>query len=335
MTEKIAFLSSGPYGISPDMRIIQNQLSLKNADYDFTYFAKNTSNVTPEDAKAVRDLKVNFCAKAENIICIDASLPVRNMFEGSHHSRIFITSQYDYIFKHLMNKSEEKKNNLTNFTHIIYTSPIAKKSIENTFTTDGAECIECPSPLAEDICCEKSINSILKKLIHIYPQIEGKKILSVIRTGSKFSPDELDKLDIGEFMKKLSNEYIIITNAEELIQKAHSSADCQKARILYINSMISASDLLYISNAVITNSSHLASAFAVKRLPLYHIDYCDNHFVNYMNSRKLISFPNKAGEIAKQISAGTFDTSICKELSYPIGKRSTEIIHELIKNKTL
>ncbi len=331
MANKIAFLSSGPYGISPDIRVIQNHLSSANKDYDFTYFSKNASMPTPDESKTMRELKVDFCAEAENIICIDPSLPVRDMFGSSPYSRILITAQYDYIFKNLMNTSEEKKNSLVNFTHIIYTSPIAKKAIEGSYNTEGAESIECSSPLAEDICCEKSINAVMKKLTYIYPQIGRKKILSVIRTGSKFDENALDEFDLSEFLSNLSDDYIVITNAEEVFRKTHCTKDFQKERILYINSMISASDLLYISNAVITNSSHLAGTFAVKRLPLYHIDYCKNHFVDYMQSISALSFPNNADEIAEQITKGSFDTSICKELSYPIGKHSADIINELIK----
>lgn len=331
MANKIAFLSFSSYGITPDMRIIKNHLSSANVNYDFTYFSKTTSMPTIEETKAMREQKANFCSKAENIICIGPSLPVRDMFQSSPYSRIFITAQYDYIFRNLINPAEEKRNNLVNFTHILYTSPIAKKSIEGSFITEGAESIECCSPLAEDICCEKSINAVLKKLTHIYPQIRNKKILSVIRTGSKFDDKALDEFDLSELLDNLSEEYIVITNAEEIFKRAHCIANFQKERILYINSMISASDLLYISSALITNSSHLMSTFAVKRLPLYPIDYCQNHFVDYMRSNSALSFPSNASEIAEQISKGTFDTSICRELSYSISKRSTDIINELVK----
>lgn len=331
MANKIAFLSFKSYGITPDMRVIKNHLSSVNADYDFTFFSKTTSMPTIEETKAMREQKAAFCSKAENIICIGASLPVRNMFQSSPYSRILITAQYDYIFRNLINPAEEKKNSLVNFTHILYTSPIAKKSIEGTFITEGAECIECCSPLAEDICCEKSINTVLKKLTHIYPQIRNKKILSIIRTGSKFDDNALDKFDLGEFLDNLSEDYMVITNAEELFKKAHCIADSQKERILYINSMIAASDLLYISNAIIANSSHIMSTFAVKRLPLYPIEYCKNYFVDYMRSNSAVSFPSNANEIAEQISKGTFDTSICRQLSFSISKRPTDIINELIK----
>ena len=331
MAYKISFLSSGPYGISPDMRIIKNNLLSANPDCDFRFFSKNTSSQNPDEAKAMRNLKVNFCTDSENIICIDPSLPVRNMFDCKPYSRILITVPYDYIFKNLINKPQDKKNSLTNFTHIIYTSPIAKKAVEGAFSTEGTEFTECVSPLAEDICCKKSINQTAKKLTRIYPQIEGKKILSIVRTGSKFNAHTANEFDLGAFMDCLNEEYIIITNADEILKKAHSIKNPQKERILYISTMTSASDLLYISDALITNSSHLVCTFAVKRQPLYHIDYCENHFIDYMNSISSLSFPNQSCEISQQISEGTFDPSVCEELSYPNESHSADIINKLIR----
>lgn len=328
MAKKLAILSPSTKGISADLRLIKNQLSKSIDDIEFSYFTNNENLDSKEESKVIRMIKVDFCEKAENILCIDATLPVRDMFEGKDYNRILIPICYDYLFKRLY--EDEKKNTISNYTHILYTSPLAKQIIESKYCTDGIEAIDgyC-SPLSFDICNKESQRAVLDRLTRFYPSIADKKIVSIVKTGN--CKASFDSFDLSSFLNELPSDSAVLTNVNEILPMAHYLNDEEKDRFYFLDTIMAPQDYLYISNAVITNNSYLACSFATKEMPIYSLEYNNNFFEKYMADNTNYIFPRDYINIAEEISKGSFDTSICKLFSNPADKCVNEILPSLIK----
>lgn len=333
MAKNIAFLSPTSKGISADLRIIKEYF-FKISDASFSFFTANENLESKEDSKAVKLKKVDFCKKAENIVCAEASLPIRNMFENSNYSRVFIPAPYDYLFKRLLTDADEKRNSLSNFTHIFYPSPLAKLAIEKHYSLNAIEIIDgYASPLAYDICKKDKQEEILKKIESIYPGAKGKKIISIFQNGKAdgVCEEAIKGFNLGDFLDKLSDDCALFTNMTELLDKTHYLSESQRAKFYYFDLLLPPSQLLYVTDVLITNSSYLACSFAAKRLPIYALQYSESYFEQYMAKESDLTFPSDAEKIANQIASNTFDSNICKLLSYPADKSIFEKLNEILK----
>lgn len=333
MAKHISFLCPSSKGLSADLRLIKEHF-FNNTDTEFCFFTANENLDIKEEAKAVKLKKVDFCENAKNIICAEISLPVRDMFGESEYSRVFIPGQYDYLFKRAITEVDEKRNTLSNFTNIIYPSPIVKSAIEKHYDLEGITAMDgYASPLAFDICQENKRNEIYNKVVRIYPNIAGKKIISILKNGklSKECENALINFDLCQFLDQLSDDYIVLTNLTELLDKAHYLSDSQKSKFYFFDLLIPPSQLLYITDIAITNSSYLACTFASKRQPIYMLEYANSCFEQYMSIEKRKTFPNDSTEIAKEIINGGFDNSICETLSYPADNNIMNAIESVLK----
>lgn len=342
----ITFLSSRKRGMTQDLSLIKSDLTTHIKDVSFRYFVSNEVSDNYMIKQGVNNAKSDFCQTLTHAICIDGSLPGTLSPSAKDGSRILFAIPYDYQFKNKLSVEKGKMLSLlktfSGFTHIFAGSPFTATVLREAYDLKYTELIDhlC-TPLAWDVNQPARQEAVRKKFTYFYPGSQNKKIISLLTAGKfeDLEPTPFDSFDLEAFLSQLGPDWFLFTNNLTLLEKASTLSSDYTASFGYLDHVLPLQDLLYVSDAMITNNSMLASCFASKRKPLYCTCYKENAFEKYVKSFFPAAFLKDTDSLLKLVSdrqtlENIADTSqnFCEALSYAPDCNPCEVLRGLLQH---
>lgn len=284
----ISFLSSRGAGLNSDMKLVQEKIALEfpNGEYSFRYFLRKEMTENPMVRQGLIDAKKEFCQSIENAICTDTSLNVACR-EGQYN-RVLLAVAYDYQFKSALRvKNNDIKNKLKtfrHFTHIITGSPFVDGLLKDAYNMEGITAIQgVPTPFIWELNQPTNQEQMRKSLEFYFPQMKGKKVFAIILyDDNKQRKNFVSKVDIKALIKKLGDDWFVLTNQEEIMEDASHLDMKYHDRFGYVSRILPGQDVLYVADALVTNYGRFASSFASRKKPLFCAKMKENYFEKYM-----------------------------------------------------
>lgn len=337
----ISFLSTRGRKMNIDLKIVQDYLASALPDVTFKYYFKNNATKVPAVNQQLGNARVSFCEDAKNLLCMDASIPIRMAPATSEEKRLLTLAPYDYLFKEYLkyreNPESEHKKTFIQCTHIIPGAPFFSKFLKDFYVLDNTVLLDdlC-LPFSWDIMQEPQKAKFRNNFEYFYPQAKGKKILSVITVNQK-ATDEMNDLfsdfDLTKLLDQLKNDWFLITNNVNLLEMAASLSFEYADRFGYMKDRFNVNNLLYFSDILVTNSSKHACAFASVKKPVYYLNYGSKYFGTYIKQFYPDLYLNTAGELMKinyeKPLLSDEQQKFCQDFSYHTTKNPLEEIRNI------
>ena len=95
-----------------------------------------------------------------------------------------------------------------------------KKYLEKCYDAENQKVItNVTLPLGQDICHEEKQKRILKDLQFYYPEMKGKKILTIITVGAFREEEEAFEIrKLKDVLDKLKNNWFLLTNNRNILE---------------------------------------------------------------------------------------------------------------------
>lgn len=313
----ITFISSNGKGMTKNLNLLRQ--SFQDKSYNFEYYLKNIKKsksvellraydtltkakivipsfdvqqeYNPLSEKQMYSDRAKIAKQAENIVCCDCSLPKKeNFFVGTNIGRTLILEPYNYFFSSVLEQALSQSvcpnQNFSNFSRIVSYTPFLNDIAQKACIAENVEyCCDAKIPFAESLCNANDKQTIRKRAEKIFPQIAGKKVVSVLTTGDKQkgTGTKFFDLDVLKLCRELPDDWIIVTN-NTLISDMTARLDMSFANkfvSVSASSMLFA-DILYFSEIVLTDSPAYSCAFASTKKPFYFVNYDDSPFTEFV-----------------------------------------------------
>jgi len=338
----ITFLSSKGRGLNADLSLLHGFLSDSDEwkEYSCRFFLKSERTKNPVVNAGIQKAKKAFSKDAVHAICIDNSLTGK--IKEDEGIRILYSVPYDYQFKNYLAAKKKKSNYRTfqSFTHIVPGSPFSEELLERAYDTDG-KTIESgvAHPLAWDVCKQASCEEAREKLEFYFPNIKGKKILSLIITGEEKEQEKFfESFSVDDFMKKLGLDWVVLTTSE-VMRDCSFSYTGKKEAFGYINHIVPPSVLVYVADVLVTNEGRFATAYAGKGKPIYCPKIKKNYFEKFMDA----DYPELVLSKASQMMTIDFDKEelteaqnrYCSQFWYSDAKEPYSVLQNIRENDAL
>ena len=112
----ISFVSTRGRDLNSDLQIVKDDLMTALPDMEFQYYLNKTATKIPLINTKMEDARRTFCSEAQNIICMDPSIPIKIPSASENETRLLLASPFDYQFnifmKYLENPKQKKKQTL-------------------------------------------------------------------------------------------------------------------------------------------------------------------------------------------------------------------------------
>lgn len=289
MKDKVSFIGSKGRGLNPDLEVLKNYIK-ENSNLAIEKSFSNENSINAMVALASKVGKENYCKVAEDLVCIDGSLPAKKSLVNPEGKKIYLATPYDFLIKAL-NRGDTNKKTLQNFTHIMVNSPLEKRIIDNVYKTKGAEIIDgYTSPLAYDVYKQTNIEEKREKLEAYYPMSKGKKILAILISG-RFDDDEENPhkdLDWKALADNIPDDWFVVVNSEKFMENAVYLGPEYNEKVGFMRQMLDFRKVLYLADALVTNTYMFATCFAAVRKPVFTIFHKGNGYEKYIKAK----YPN-------------------------------------------
>lgn len=73
----ISFVSTRGRDLNSDLQIVKDDLMTALPDMEFQYYLNKTATKIPLINTKMEDARRTFCSEAQNIICMDPSIPIK------------------------------------------------------------------------------------------------------------------------------------------------------------------------------------------------------------------------------------------------------------------
>lgn len=287
--KKVSFIGSKGRGLNPDLEILKNHIE-EISDLEIEKYFANENSINEMVGLGSKIGKENYCKVAEDLVCIDGSLPAKKSLINPEGKKILIATPYDFLIKAL-NRGDRNKKTFQNFTHIMVNSPLEKRIIDEVYKTKGIEVIDgYTSPLAYDVYSQTNIEEKREKLETYYPKSKGKKILAILLSG-KFDDDDdnpHENLDWKRLADNIPDGWFVVVNSEKIIENAVHLGPEYNEKIGFMRQMLDYRKVLYLADALVTNTYMFATCMAAVRKPVFTIFHKDNGYEKYIKTK----YPN-------------------------------------------
>ena len=284
----LSFYSVRKRGVTMDVQLVKDYLDQTMDDLEFRFFTKNEINENPKITQMIRLSRKDFSKRTGHALCIDESVPRSFPLKDPNFCRLYLAEPFDFLFKNYLSK-EAKHHNKKTFsacTHIFAGVPLIRKIVDSNYDTDGLTVIDNVClPKTWDILHSRRRDQIRKNMEYYFPQMKEKKILSVLLTGKQRNP-EGDILFPGESLKsladKLDEDVFILYNSLDISRTLHGLSGEYRDRMGYMGCYMTDSQLVYITDILVTNTGNHAVDFAGTGKPVYCYNLKENGFSSYM-----------------------------------------------------
>lgn len=343
----VSFVSTKGRALNLDLQVIKNHLNSDLPDVEFKYYLNKATTKLPAINKTIDEGKKIFCAEASNLICMDASIPVKIPTATDGQKRLLVATPYDYQFSAFFkysNSTLKKKKTFIRCTDVIPGSPFTSKLLKTCYEWDDSVTFwdNIPHPVSWDILQAEKQTSARKRIEFYYPQIKGKKILSLMlydEPQNKSDDIEIQNpfqdFNLKELMDILGNDWFLITNNKYILEIANQLPYTYSHSFGYTKNIINVNDLLYTSDMLITNSSKNACCFSITKKPIYCLDYAKKFWGKYIRQfypelylrsiNDILKIPFRKNFFSKELE------NFSHEFSYAPEKNPFDVIGQLFK----
>ena len=192
----ISFVSTRGRGLSTDLQLVKDNLMAALPEVEFEYYLNKTATKIPLINTKMEDARRTFCTEAQNIICMDPSIPIKIPSASERERRLLLATPFDYQFNIFMkyhdNPDQPKKQTFLRCTHVMLGSPFTAKLFHSFYEwEDSVTFLDgIPLPISWDILQEEKRTTVKKQLEFYFPQTKGKKYLSILLVGQKPKPED-------------------------------------------------------------------------------------------------------------------------------------------------
>lgn len=291
---ELTFLSSRGTGLNADLKLVQSYLlkNIKNQELKFRFFLNSEKSNNDMVNQGVTSAKMKFCENVSSVISTDGSLSANVKKLNPAGVRLLLATPYDYQFKNMKYLDDEKdiahkRKTFKHYTHIVSGSPFTSKMLSHFYDLDGKQVMKdfC-LPFVWDINQTESQNEIRNALIRYFPAIEKKKIFSLLFYGEPKKRNRwIEDFDIKKLLGNLGEDWFIITNLQEIVDKIYFMKSKYKDSFGFVNHIMPSQNLLYVSEMLLTNNGRLASYFVSRGKRIYCPEFRGNFFENYMREK--------------------------------------------------
>ncbi len=286
VSNTVSFYSVRNRGITPEIHLIKRYLYNHIDDIDFRFFIRSEVNANEKITQMARRSREIFTRDTQHAICIDESFP-RNFPEGDY-VRLYIAEPFDHLFNNYLSKDKSlhKRNALDACTHVMAGSPLLSRLVKKNYHFDGQQIIDdAYLPLTWNIIHNPRKEDIRKKLEYYYPEMEGKKILTLLVISNPEIGGIEDRFD-GDSMKKvldsIDDDWFVLYNSLEMSLIFRNLPGEYMKKIGFTGSYLNDNDLLGVTDFLITNNGRYAVNYAGLRKPVYCLDINNMGFCDYM-----------------------------------------------------
>lgn len=294
---RITFFLSHKKIFFRNMEIIKSGFRKKNTLLEMNYLGSVSASrkvqnglgesVNQRQALAIRK---KYAGKDKVLMCCDLSLASQMKGLPKAQQRILIAEPNDFCFKNIYEFEKglcEEKKDLSVFTDIVFYNNYFEEQIRRCFLVrkninklhDAG--IPCADMLNDSQVCLEYRKAAEK----IFPQLNGKKIISIIsqEKESGISCSRLLSLDLKKLVSLLPEDWIIFSNNPMLGDKCADLPSDMRNRVIYFNSRIyDPGDVAFITDILISDVAELVCDFSARKLPFYIINYMDSYFYQYI-----------------------------------------------------
>ena len=345
----ISFVSTRGRDLNSDLQIVKDDLMTALPDMEFQYYLNKTATKIPLINTKMEDARRTFCSEAQNIICMDPSIPIKIPSASENETRLLLASPFDYQFnifmKYLENPKQKKKQTFIRCTHVIPGSPFTAKLFKSFYEwEDNITFLDnIPLPISWDLMQEEKRAAVRKQLEFYYPQAKGKKIVSILLLGQKPEPEEgedsvnlLEGFDLKNWMDSLDDDWFLITNNWDMVEISYQLPYKYASKFGYIKNKIPVNEMMYLSDMLITNSSKHDGNFAITKKPIQYLEYLPKVFGNYMKKFYPSMYLKDMNELPtvdfSTLELSTEQEKFCQEFSYAPMENPLETIREIFNS---
>ena len=127
----ISFVSTRGRGLNTDLQLVKDNLMAALPEVEFEYYLNKTATKIPLINTKMEDARRTFCTEAQNIICMDPSIPIKIPSASERERRLLLATPFDYQFNIFMkyhdNPDQPKKQTFLRCTHVMLGSPFTAK----------------------------------------------------------------------------------------------------------------------------------------------------------------------------------------------------------------
>lgn len=338
--KELTFLSTRGRGLGIDLALLKSKLSEKYAgQLAFRFYLNNEMHKNPLAAHGFRRAKREFCEGMTNAICLDASLSsnMRNLLaEGK---RILLSVPYDYQFKNMLTIETGKSlnlNTLASFEYVLAGSPFSERLLKQAYRRQENQTIlPATLPFVWDLMQEDKKKEAAEHIYYYFPEARGKRVLSIIVYGDKEKKrKDWERFSVKEFLKGLEGDYFVFTNSEILMENSFSLSSRYRDRIGYINRIIPVQQILYVTDALITNNGRFAASFACYNKPIWACSYNRNWFEKYMAHTYPGMFLTGADQLMQsfsQFNLSAEQESFCRDMVYDKKESPYDAVRDVLE----
>ena len=344
----ISFVSTCGRGLNTDLQLVKDNLMAALPEVEFEYYLNKTATKIPLINTKMEDARRTFCTEAQNIICMDPSIPIKLPSASERERRLLLATPFDYQFNIFMkyhdNPDQPKKQTFLRCTHVMLGSPFTAKLFHSFYEwEDSVTFLDgIPLPISWDILQEEKRTTVKKQLEFYFPQAKGKKILSILLVGQKPKPEDgsepvnlFDNFNLKKIMDYIDDDWFVITNNWDLVELSYQLPYQYSSKFGYIKNKISLNDMMYLSDMLITNSSKHAGNFSITKKPIYYLEYLPKIFGNFIKK----FYPSMYLKDLDQLLTLDFSNTelspeqknFCQEFSYDPTENPSETIEKLFK----
>lgn len=290
--KNVEFINCYGRGFTADSMVLKDYLS-NNKDCEYQFFSSHErGNKNPLIKTGLRNGRRVFCKYISNVICTDASVPLKLKPEVENSKRILMSIPYDYQFKLacLMHKNRriKTKKTFSNFTHVLPGSKFGVELLGKAYEINGEVVDKVCFPYTYSLTNEKICSEVKKSIEFHFPESKDKKIISVITTHPLLIKESRQIIDLKRFLDSIDDNYFVFTNCMSILDESSKVTKNYSKCYGYIKNLIPAEDLLYVSDYLITNIGRYATAFCATGKPIACIGYENNFFEKYIK----MAFPD-------------------------------------------
>ena len=299
----ISFVSTRGRGLNTDLQLVKDNLMAALPEVEFEYYLNKTATKIPLINTKMEDARRTFCTEAQNIICMDPSIPIKIPSASERERRLLLATPFDYQFNIFMkyhdNPDQPKKQTFLRCTHVMLGSPFTAKLFHSFYEwEDSVTFLDgIPLPISWDIL--------------------------------------QDNFNLKKIMDYIDDDWFVITNNWDLVELSYQLPYQYSSKFGYIKNKISLNDMMYLSDMLITNSSKHAGNFSITKKPIYYLEYLPKIFGNFIKK----FYPSMYLKDLDQLLTLDFSNTelspeqknFCQEFSYDPTENPSETIEKLFK----
>lgn len=347
--KKITMFSTRGRNFIKNLELVRNGFCRINQDIVIDFYIANfvpstkvlkTENALGEELlyKDLIDERNCYACSSGSILCDDISISAKNLPSGQ--KRILIMEPFDYLFKKIYERQYmnvyKARTSLKAYTDVISYGRYWSENLDNYYDLSKSSLHEHMGvPFADALNDAQICKKVRESAKQYFPEIANKKVISIFTSSveQKGSFTSFININLKKILENLPPEWIIITNNQFIAQKCSILPSAMRDRIIFTtNRFFAPEDLLYITNLLLSDMSHLICNYSSTGHPFYVVDYSDSYFSKYI----INAYPDLMlrdfsylSDLTAAESLTPVQKEFCGQFAPPVTGNSIESLYDL------